>query len=72
MRKILTLLLCLALLPLTPALAEGAILSVEAPTETVYPGKAVIIAFTAPTAGMAAIQVQDDQGQTVSVVAEDY
>ena len=72
MRKILTLLLCLALLPLTPALAEGAILSVEAPTETVYPGKAVIIAFTAPTAGMAAIHVQDEQGQTVSVVAEDY
>lgn len=72
MRKILTLLLCLALLPLTPAQAEGTILAVEAPAETVRPGKAVIIAFDAPAAGLATIQVQDELGQAVSVVAEDY
>lgn len=72
MRKILALLLCLALMPLPAAGAEALILSVESPAEIVRPGKAVAIAFEAPAAGLADILVLDAQGQTVSVVAQGY
>ena len=72
MRKILALLLCLALMPLPAAGAEALILSVESPAEIVRPGKAVAIAFEAPAAGLADILMLDAQGQTVSVVAQGY
>ena len=71
MRKIVALLLCLTLLPFMPAVAEG-VLTVEAPAETVRPGKAVTIAFDAPVAGPVTIEVLDDQEQLVSVVVTDY
>lgn len=71
MRKMIALLLCLTLLPLMPVVAEG-VLTVEAPAETVRPGKAVTIAFDAPVAGPVTIEVLDDQEQLVSVVVTDY
>ena len=71
MRRFLSLLLCLTMLPVLPALAADP-LTVEAPGETVRPGKAVSIAFTAPEAGAATIEVLDAQEQLVSVVAADY
>ena len=71
MRKMLALLLCLMLFPFAPVAAEG-VLALEAPGETVRPGKAVTIAFDAPEAGPATIEVLDAQEQVVSVVVTDY
>lgn len=71
MRKLLTLLLvCTLLLPASGAFAGA--LSVEDPGETVRPGKATVLAFNAPAAGKADIQVMDDREQVLSVVALSY
>ena len=72
MRKYLMLIPVLMLLILAAALAEGAQLTLYAPTETVRPGKAVTLTFDAPEAGSAALTVTDEAGQTVSVVMEAY
>lgn len=69
MRKLLIifalLLLCSA------ALAEGTF-SVEAPESHIRPGKAVTLSFTAPSEGKAELLLKDSQGQTISVVVENY
>ena len=72
MRKYLMLIPVLMLLLLTAALAEGAQLTLQTPSETVRPGKAVTLTFDAPEAGSAALTVTDEAGQTVSVVMEAY
>lgn len=70
MRKILTILAALLLL-CGAALAEST-LSVKAPESSIRPGKAVALTFTAPAEGAAELLLKDDQGQTVSVVVENY
>lgn len=72
MRKYVSLLLAVTLLMTSFAWAESALLYVDAPAETVRPGKALTIAFTAPAAGTADILVTDSQGATMSVVVEGY
>ena len=70
MRK-LTVLLLMLLLLCSAAAAESA-LSIDAPAAVIRPGKAVTISFTAPEAGTAEILLKDAQGQTLSVVVEDF
>ena len=72
MRKYLMLIPVLMLLILSAAPAEGAQLTLQTPSETVRPGKAVTLTFDAPEAGSAALTVTDEAGQTVSVVMEAY
>ena len=70
MRK-LTVLLWMILLLCSAAVAEDA-LSIDAPDAVIRPGKAATISFTAPEAGAAEILLKDMQGQTISVVVEDF
>jgi len=70
MRKITVLLLMLFLI-CSSALAEDT-LTITAPETVIRPGKAVTISFNAPEAGTAEILLKDMQGQTLSVVVEDF
>ena len=70
MRKLLTVFLLLMLL-CGAAQAESA-LSLEPVGETIHPGRAVTISFTAPETGAAEILLKDMQGQTLSVVVENF
>ena len=70
MRKITAILLMLLML-LTAAAAESA-LTLDAPDVVIRPGKAVTISFDAPQAGTAEILLKDLQGQTLSVVVENF
>ncbi len=70
MRKILALLLCLTFLPVM-GLAEDTF-SIDTPAETVRPGKAVLLCFDVPASGTVSLYVQNDAGENVSVVVEDY
>lgn len=70
MRKLLTI-FALLLLLCGVALAEST-LSVEAPASAIRPGKAVALSFTAANGGTAELLLKDSQGQTVSVVVENY
>ncbi|MBQ7846494.1 MAG: L,D-transpeptidase family protein [Clostridia bacterium] len=70
MRK-LTVLLLMIMLLCSAAVAEDA-LSIDAPDAVIRPGKAATISFTAPQAGAAEILLKDMQGQTISVVVEDF
>lgn len=70
MRKLL-MISALLLLLCGAALAEGT-LSVETPAGHIRPGKAVTLTFTAPAEGLAEMLLKDSQGQTVSVVVENY
>ena len=72
MRKYLMLIPALLLLLLAAALAEGAQLTLQTPTEAVRPGKAATLTFDAPEAGTASLTVTDGAGQTVSVVMAEY
>lgn len=72
MRKIVAILLMLTLLLPYTVWAEEPLLTLETPAETVRPGKALTIVFTSPAEGTAEILLKDAQGQTVSVVAEDF
>lgn len=70
MRKITAVLLMILML-LTAAAAESA-LTLDAPDTVIRPGKAVTISFEAPQAGTAEILLKDMQGQTLSVVVENF
>lgn len=70
MRKLLMIFTMLLLL-CGAALAEDA-LSIREPESHIRPGKAVAISFTAPAEGTAELLLKDNQGQTISVVVEDY
>lgn len=70
MRK-LTVLLLMIMLLCSAAMAED-VLSIDAPDAVIRPGKAATISFTAPQAGAAEILLKDEQGQTISVVVEDF
>lgn len=70
MRKLL-MIFTLLLLLCGAALAEDT-LSIQEPESHIRPGKAVAISFTAPAEGTAELLLKDDQGQTISVVVEDY
>ena len=72
MRKLLCFILTLALALSCLALAEETPLTMNAPGETVRPGRAVMLSFTAPAQGDAALHVADAQGQTVSVVTQSF
>ena len=76
MRKLLSLLLCvsllLAALPTVPALAEEYRPSVEPVTETIRPGKAILLAFTVPESGPVSLRLVNEAGETVTVVVEDH
>lgn len=72
MRKLLCFILTLALALSCLALAEETPLTMNAPGETVRPGRAVMLSFTAPVQGDAALHVADAQGQTVSVVTQSF
>ncbi len=71
MRKSLLLLLCLLLAAL-PALGEGAVWSIDAPEAVIRPGKAVLLSFNAPEADAVDILLTDGEGNTITIVAEDY
>lgn len=70
MRK-LTVLLLMIMLLCSAAVAED-VLSIDAPDAVIRPGKAATISFTAPQTGVAEILLKDMQGQTISVVVEDF
>lgn len=70
MRKLVTIFLLL-LLVCGVTQAEN-VLSMEPVGETIYPGRAVTISFTAPQTGAAEILLKDMQGQTLSVVVENF
>ncbi len=70
MRKLTVILLTMLLL-CSAAMAED-VLSIDAPEAVIRPGKAATISFTAPQAGAAEILLKDMQGQTISVVVEDF
>ncbi len=70
MRKLLAILLCLTFLPVV-ALADTT-LSIETITETVRPGKAILLHFEVPANGTVSLYVQDEKGENVSVVVEDH
>ena len=69
MKKLLALLLCLALLPAV-ALSDG--ISVDAVEGTLHPWQSVSVAFETPKAGLAWIGLTDEEGETVSVLTESY
>ena len=71
MRKSLLLLLCLLLMAV-PALGEEAAWSLEVPEGVIRPGKAVLLAFTAPESAVVDILLTGGEGETVTIVAEDY
>ncbi len=70
MRKLLCILL-IVLLPLL-AMAEGAELSIAAPTETIRPGKAILLTFSVPQAGTVDLVLKNTAGQPVMPVVSDY
>ena len=70
MRKIIAAILMIFVL-LTAAMAEST-LTLDAPEAVIRPGKAVTISFNAPQAGTAEILLKDMQGQTLSVVVENF
>ncbi len=76
MRKSFFLLLSAMLLSaalMTPAaLAEEAALSVDAPTETIRPGKGTLLTFSAPIEGEASLYLTGADGGTVSLVVEGF
>ena len=72
MRKLLCFILTLALILPCLALAAEAPLTMNSPGETVRPGRAVMLSFTAPAEGTAALRVEDAQGQVVSVVTDSF
>ena len=72
MRRLVCLLLCLMLLPLTAALAEDPQMSIEPLTTTIRPGKAVLLAFTIPAAGSCDLYLRTDSGEVVQPVAVDF
>ena len=72
MRKRLVFLLTLCAALLCMALAEETTqLTVLPVTETVRPGKGVTLAYEAPEAGKACIQLVDDAGNTVLMIDPD-
>lgn len=70
MRK-LTVLIMMIMLLCSAAAAED-VLSIDAPDAVIRPGKAATISFTAPQDGTAEILLKDMQGQTISVVVENF
>ena len=72
MKRIRSLILCLCLMiPMLPALAEEAALSIEPVEETIYPGKAILLTFTVPEEGLISLHLMDE-GENISTVVEDY
>ncbi|MBE5811394.1 MAG: hypothetical protein E7318_10735 [Clostridiales bacterium] len=65
MRKLLCLLLTLLFLPVIPAGAEGAALTIETPVEAIRPGKAFLLSFTVPEEGECDLELRDVTGQHV-------
>ena len=74
MRRFLSVLLCLCLLAaaLPAALAEEADIVLEPVGETIRPGKAVLLTFTAAESGAATLRLVDEAGETVITVLENY
>ncbi len=73
MRKLLCMLLCLVcLLPVVPAGAEEAALTLSAPAETIRPGKAFLLTFTAPADGVCDLVLRDNTGTTVLPVVQGH
>ncbi|MBR6029385.1 MAG: L,D-transpeptidase family protein [Clostridia bacterium] len=70
MRKILSLLLILTLLPLCTA-AEGASLGITPVTEVIRPGRAVLLSFSVPEAGVADLDLVNESGERLSVAVLD-
>ncbi|MBE5804787.1 MAG: hypothetical protein E7316_09785, partial [Clostridiales bacterium] len=70
MRKLIVVLLML-MLACGAAAAEGE-LALEVSDTVIRPGKAATISFNAPEAGTAEILLKDMQGQTLSVVVENF
>ena len=71
MRKFFCLLLTLLFLPVLPAWAEEGTLRIDTPAETIRPGKAFLLSFTAPEEGMGNLTLQDMEGNVVMDVVTD-
>lgn len=71
MRKLLCLLLTLLFLPVISAGAEEWALSIETPAEAIRPGKAFLLSFTVPAAGVCDLTLADTEGQYVMDVVTD-
>ena len=72
MRKLLCLLLCLTFLPILSVPAEGAVLAIDPPTETVRPGKALLLTFTVPADGLVDLTLVSSSGETLMTIVEDH
>ncbi len=70
MRKIIVMITVILML-FAAAAAENT-LTLDAPDAVIRPGKAAVISFNAPQAGTAEILLKDMQGQTLSVVVENF
>ena len=71
MRKLLSLLLTLLFLPVISIGAEGAVLSIDTPAESIRPGKAFLLSFTVPEEGECQLSLRDVTGQHVMDVVTD-
>ena len=71
MRKFFCLLLTLLVLPVLPAWAEEGTLRIDTPAETIRPGKAFLLSFTAPEEGVGDLTLQDTEGNVVMDVVTD-
>ena len=71
MRKLLCFLLSLLFLPLLPATAEGAALSIDTPAEAIRPGKAFLLSFTVPAAGECDLLLRGVDGSFIMDVVTD-
>ena len=71
MRKLLCLLLTLLFLPVISVSAEEAALSIATPAETIRPGKAFLLSFTAPRDGVCDLVLRDAAGAHVMDVVTD-
>ena len=65
MRKFFCLLLTLLLLPILPASAEGAALSIDTPAEAIRPGKAIVLTFSVPMDGACDLILREMDGDFV-------
>ncbi len=69
MRKLLS--IALMVLFLTAAAAEGTPFNLEAPGETIYPGKAALLTFTLPEEARVSIELRSVEGTLLSMVGEE-
>lgn len=73
MRRLISLLLlCCLLLPAPWAMAEPAALSVQPVSETIRPGRSVLLGFTVPEQGEIDLCLEDEKGNELSVIVLGY